>query len=194
MDRARIPTFRENAMELVDDIIARYQSIEQKRIAIRKALKARPDDPWLQDAMMRLMTSQLVKQAATSGIFINYTRTDELFAIELAEGLREAGITPWLDIVDMIDDSDWENGIEQALKSCGLMLAILSPEAQKDGLARMERQRFADMGKLVQPVIHHRCVLDKEFFWLEPVDFSRDFAYGLRQLVRLISATETAQV
>jgi len=47
----------------------------------------------------------------------------------LAEALRNANITAWLDMIDIEDDLDWEGEVRAALDRSGVMIAILSPEA-----------------------------------------------------------------
>lgn len=160
---------------------------EQKRITLQKALNASPNDPRLLQAKARLCSPFFVQEAAVKGVFINYTRADELFTFELASSLIEAGIRVWIDMIDVTVGGDWRSEVTAALNTCGLMISVLSPDALADEEARMERQHFRAAGKLVIPVIARRCDLSGSDFWVKPVDFSRDQAAGLAQLLRIIS-------
>ena len=139
------------------------------------------------------ITLQQFKRAVGAGIFLNYSRSDELFALELTEKLRETGINIWLDMIDVEDDGDWFAEIDAALESKGLMIAILSPEALEEEQLRDERQQFRQCGKFILPVIHEKCELQGLKFHLPFVDFSSDFGRGFLQLSRILTAaTPTA--
>src|SRR5262245_12589599 len=105
--------------------------IEEQRAALYAELAAHPDNPTARQALLRLITVQHLKQSAGQGIFLSYARSDELFAIDLAEDLRAAGLPVWLDATDIADEDDWHAKVSAALESCGLMVAVISPEAQQ---------------------------------------------------------------
>lgn len=132
------------------------------------------------------ITVDSIRKAADDGVFISYSRPDELFALDLALGLHNAGINTWLDTLQVPDDSDWNAAVSAAMKACGLMLAVFSPRALMDRQVVAERERFAASGKLLLPVIHQRCDLSRLGDWLEPIDFSHDFDRGLYMVARLL--------
>lgn len=179
---------RPSASLVVDDVIARYRSVEQKRIALRRALSSRPDDARLLQMREQLTRPPLIRKAAAAGVFISYIRSDELFAVELAEALAEINIDAWLDMFDVENGTDWHSAVSSALQRCGLMLAVMSPESIYDNLVTLERQQFQEAGKLVMPVLYRPCHLGEIGFWLEPVDFTRNFTLGLNNLQRRLQA------
>jgi hypothetical protein len=179
--------YKASANQQVEDAISYYQSPEKRRIALRKALAASPDDARLHQYRLRLTSAKMVAQAMDAGVFLSYSRADELFVIELADHLREVGVQVWLDMMDIEADFDWNFAVQSALTNCGLMIAVLSPDALKDEAARSERRTFFEAGKLVQPVVARRCDLTGVDFWLSPIDFSRDYTVGLHTLLRALS-------
>jgi hypothetical protein len=122
-------------------------------------------------------------------VFINYTRLDEVFAVELAVRLKAVGVGVWLDMFDVSDSGDWRGQVTTALNTCGLMVAILSPRALYDPEARAEREYFHDLGKLVQPVIYRPCRPDLSDYWLKPVDLAGDPAADFDELLTALTIT-----
>lgn len=177
---------RKRATQTLDEAIARFNSPEQKRIAVSKALAKNPDDERLKKRLKRLTGPEAVQDAINSGIYISYNRADELFALDLTDRLSEAGIKVWLDMIEIQDDLDWDEEVQGTLDRCGLMLAILSPEALADEALVNERQQFFQAGKLIVPVIHQHCDWQHLTFWLPRMDFIHDFERGLYTLLNLL--------
>ncbi len=169
-----------------------YKSADNRRIALRNALARKPQDPRLHEVLKQLTGPQHISRALRHGIFINYIRSDELFALELAESLRKSGVKVWLDMVDMDYNHDWYEEINRAMQNCGMMIAIISPASLRNRDAAYERRRFMDAGKLVLPVLREHCEISRMDFWLQPIDFSRDFKtglLGLRQMIQTAAAS-----
>jgi hypothetical protein len=162
-------------------------SVEEQRTEIRQLLALRPADTYLRQALVRLIGPQHVKQAAREGVFISYTRADELFAAQLADDLRTRGISVWLDLVDIPDDADWHEAVTAGLEGCGLMLLILSPAALEDADLKEEYQQFLNAGKIVVPVLHQTCKFESPLIVHQFVDFRHDYKLGLTILGRLLS-------
>jgi predicted transcriptional regulator with HTH domain len=160
--------------------------IEAKRAALYRAYRLNPSDTRLYDALLKLMSPPHSTRAAQNGVFISYVRADELFALDLRESLRAAGVKVWLDMTDVPEDMDWHTAVDQALDRCGLMLLLLSPTALKTGELRAERQQFLDAGKIVVPVLHNHCDLTALNLMHPPVDFRHGYALGLQQLVKIL--------
>jgi hypothetical protein len=177
---------KEKASLVVEDMIARYRSSEQKRVALRRALISRGDDPRLKQLQLQLTRPQLVRQAASRGVYISYIRPDELFAVELADMLRQARIDVWLDMFDVQREGDWHREVTAALERCGLMIAVMSPDALYSEAMRFEREYFHQAGKLIIPVIYRRCDVSELDFWLSPVEFTRDYDLSLQHLQRAL--------
>lgn len=48
-------------------------------------------------------------------IFFSYSRSDSEFVLKLAKDLRDAGVSIWLDQLDIAPGSHWDASIEKAL-------------------------------------------------------------------------------
>lgn len=161
---------------------------EYQRSALRQAMRSHPNDSSLQQAMSKLSTPDQVQRATQAGVFINYARSDEILAVELAIDLREFGVSPWLDVCEVsYPDGDWHEQVNSALKTCGLMITILSPFALNDEDVQTEQRHFWELGKLIQPVIYRRASMTHSPFWLPPIDFRHDYQLALIQLQHLIA-------
>ncbi len=170
----------------VDEMISRFNSPEQKRIALRKALNTRPDDTYLKKGIAQLTSAPEIRRCATQGMYISYTRADELFAFNLREALLGQNLLSWLDMTDVDEEEEWHVAVKNAMRRSGLMLAVMSPSALKDPSVNAEREFFAEQGKLVLPVIHKRCDMSATRYWLMPIDFSHDFDLGIYTLTLLL--------
>lgn len=179
------------ATQEVEAAFARYRSSENKRIALRKALISYPDERRLLMIKEQLTNPQQVIRAAQRGIFINYARMDEVFALELAERLQEHGIFAWLDLLSPDVEDDWYKGVQSALDRCGLMLSIISPNSQSDPITRAERDQFLDQGKLVLPLLKSRLNVKGVDIWLRPIDFIHDFEVGFHNLLNVVTEQQT---
>lgn len=160
---------------------------EQQRRSLRRALTKSPNDPALYEAYNRLTNTRNLQKAVRSGVFISYSRSDEVVAIDLALALRDAGISVWLDSLDIDETQDWRKQVESALEQSGLILAVISPEAMHDQEAILEREYSISAGKLLLPIISESTRLTHTHFWQPPVNCSRNFTLGVQQLLRLIA-------
>jgi len=180
------PNPTHEARQQLDAAISRFQSTDQKRIALRKALQSRPEDAHLNNLFQQLTSADEIKEALSRGIFVNYARSDELFVIDLVERLRQASLHGWVDILDAAIGKDWYGEIKRALQESGFMIAVMSSASLTDPDASVERQKFAELGKLILPIKAGRVDLSEFDFWLDPIDFSRDFEHGLYNLYRTL--------
>ncbi len=128
-----------------------------------------------------------IKQAAQSGIFISYAQADELFAAELTESLRNVGLPVWLDIFDIALDGDWRAEVDNALRRCGVMVVILSPNMLADDEAWHEQWYFTEQQKTVIPVVYQPDHgIDKDFS-IQPINFHKSYRQGLNVLLHLLA-------
>jgi len=166
---------------------------EYQRSALRRAMRVHPSDTSLQRAIMNLSTPRQIRSAIRAGVFINYARADELFAVELSLDLEKIGVTTWLDAFEVsYTPSDWREEVSTGLQSCSLMISILSPASINNEDVQNEQRYFLEMGKLIQPVIYRRNDVTPSPFWLPPIDFSNDYQIGLHQFLHLLEKPTTA--
>lgn len=173
-------------------ISTQTRTVEQKRSMLRKALVSRPNDPRIREALQETLTPPFIQRAAGRGVFISYHRSDEIFALDLDTGLRNAGVRVWMDTIDIAEGADWRTQVIAALRGCGAMLLILSKEMVTDTEAANEYQYFVDTGKIVIPALFETCDFGRFNLAIPPVDFRRDSEMAMRQLIRMLTPEATS--
>lgn len=169
--------------------------MEERRAILRKALLRNPENQEIKQAMIRTLGLSHVKKAAQRGVFMSYNRNDELFALDLDQDLRAVGIRVWLDVIDISPSMDWQSAVTTALRDCGVMLVILSPDSVADETAQAERAHFINSGKIIIPLLYQSCDLRSiEDIFVPPVDFRQSYQRGLQQLLRILSSPDEASV
>jgi len=173
----------------------RSVQMEQRRMILRKALQRNPGSHDVKQALIRTLELPHLKRAAERGVFISYHRNDELFALELDQDLRSAGVKAWLDVIDIPDAEDWHGAVQRALRECGVMLFVLSPDSVADKEAQLEREHFIEAGKVIIPLLYQTCNLATvELVFVPPVDFRHDYQVGLAQLRNMLTSSGKVSV
>jgi TIR domain len=89
--------------------------------------------------------------------FISYSNSDAAFALKLANDLKSAGASVWLDKLDLIAGEPWNLAVEQALKRCPRMLVILSRASVQRENVLNEVSFALDKQKTVVPILYQEC-------------------------------------
>lgn len=116
-------------------------------------------------------------------LFISYSRRDGDFALKLAQDLRSAGVDIWLDQLDIPPGSRWDREVDQALRTCGRLLLILSPESAGSENVMDEVAVAMHEGKPVVPVRHRPCEVPLRLMRLQHIDFTQNYDKGLNALL-----------
>jgi photosystem II stability/assembly factor-like uncharacterized protein len=124
--------------------------------------------------------------------FFSYCREDSDFALRLAEDLKAAGASVWLDQLDIVPGQRWDRAVEDALANCPRMLVILSP-ASVNSTNVMDEVSFAlEEKKTVIPVIYKDCTVPFRLRRVQYVDFRQDYARGLKELLKTLAPEQRA--
>ncbi len=162
--------------------------VEEKRAALRQVLyQQEPAPPRVTEMLQKLMTPDYVRQAAHHGVFMSYSRVDELFAINLTENLQASGVPVWLDVKEIHEDEHWHHIVQDALHHCGVMLSLLSPASLYDDAIFEEWEAFIAEGKILIPLVCADWDGPINPVWYPPIDFRHDYDNGLYQLLFLLS-------
>lgn len=87
-------------------------------------------------------------------VFISYARKDgAAFAQRLQEDLKEQGFDAWLDTQRIRGGRVWSTEIEEAIKLCSVMIALMSPGSYVSEICRSEQLLALDRGNRVIPVL-----------------------------------------
>ena len=169
-------------------------TISKRRLMLYKAIQEFPDNQRIRNALINTYNSKQIQISAINGVFINYNRSDELFALELDTHLRKARINVWMDQIDIHPDEDWDYAISNATNRSGVMILVLSPNAIEDTALQQEAVKFLESGKVVIPIIHQPCEYASLELILPPIDFSDDFDKGLQFLLKGLKVESAVNV
>jgi tetratricopeptide (TPR) repeat protein len=116
-------------------------------------------------------------------VFVSYAREDAAFAQRLAAGLRERGLDVWID-TNLRAGTRWDREVHEAIRACGRMVVVLSPRSVESTEVPREWSFALDDGDLVVPILYEPCEVPYRLRLHQHVDFTRDYAAALEQLVR----------
>lgn len=117
-------------------------------------------------------------------IFISYSRRDKQFATRLAQSLTNNGADVWIDMEDIPAGVKWSTAIQQGLKTCDIMLVIVSPDSMQSTNVEDEWQYYLDRGKPILPILWRPADMHFQINRIQYIDFhSQNYETALRQLV-----------
>jgi outer membrane protein assembly factor BamB len=97
------------------------------------------------------LEGRILRGGGPMQLFVSYARTDRPKAESLAQRLRQAGITVWLD-TDLIGGQEWWDRILDQLRSCDAVVAAVSKASIKSQACRAEREYATKLGKPILPL------------------------------------------
>ena len=124
--------------------------------------------------------------------FISYSRADAEFALKLANDMRAAGINIWLDQLDIPPGARWDRAVEDALKTSGRILVVLSPTSSSSENVLDEIGLAFDQSKPIVPVLSKPCDIPMRLRRLQYIDFTKDYDQGLRTLLTVMKLPITS--
>ncbi len=142
------------------------------------------DTPWqtvraeslaFSEGCERSTASELRGLGESLQLFISYARPDRPNVDPLAQRLRQAGNSVWLD-TDLSGGQVWWDKILDQLRQCDALLAIVSRASLKSQACTIERQYAMRLGKPVLPLAIDSldsAVLPSDIARLQIIDYSR---------------------
>lgn len=118
--------------------------------------------------------------------FFSYSRSDESFALRLAQDLRQAGIPVWFDQLDIPAGRRWDTEIQKALGAADSLLVVLSPSSVASENVMDEVSYALDQNKHVIPVLHQPCDVPLRIRRLQYIDFTTNYESGLTHLLQVL--------
>ncbi len=116
-------------------------------------------------------------------IFISYSRTDEVFARQLATSLSQLGANVWIDIEDIPSGMKWSRAIQEGLDVSDVLLVVISPDSMNSHNVEDEWQYYLDQKKSIIPLLLTPTKLHFQLSRIQYVDFHRQpYDKSLRQL------------
>ena len=167
------------------------ETIEEKRAALYNTMLLIPDNKRVVQAYQDTLRPAHIQAAAEQGAFMCYSRSDELFAVEMAERIKERNLPVWIDMLDVPIDADWNDAISDALDRCGVMLLVLSPGSVNGEDTRAEVAHVLQMGKPVVPLLYQDCDYKPLNLVHPAIDFRENALSGLRMVFALLGILQT---
>ena len=120
--------------------------------------------------------------------FVSYARSDSEFALRLGRDLKSAGVSVWLDQLDIPLGERWDKAVQNALVRCDRMVVILSPAAVESDNVMDEVAYVLKKRKPVIPVLHLSCDVPYQLDRLQRADFLLNYEVGLASLLGTLGA------
>jgi TIR domain/Family of unknown function (DUF5670) len=120
-------------------------------------------------------------QAVTA--FVSYSREDSEFVLRLAQDLKAADASIWLDQLDIPPGKPWDDAIEDALKNATYILVILSPHAVRSKNVKDEIDFGLRASKTIIPVLYIECDIPLRLGRTQHIDFRPNYASGIATLI-----------
>ena len=88
-----------------------------------------------------------------SHIFISYSTQNSAYAVKLADKLRDEGFNVWIDNAKLRSGQNWWEEIVYALRECGAIIAVMTPEAKASKWVQREVALADNWNKPAFPVL-----------------------------------------
>jgi DNA segregation ATPase FtsK/SpoIIIE, S-DNA-T family len=116
--------------------------------------------------------------------FISYSRDDSEFVLRLAEDLKAAGASVWLDRMDIEPGHRWDKSIEIALEAADRILLILSPSSVNSDNVMDEVNFALEENKIITPVLYKDCKIPFRLRRIYHIDVRTDYGQGFDALLK----------
>jgi len=133
---------------------------------------------------------QLPAAAEPHTCFLSYSRSDEEFAVRLANDLQALGVAMWVDRFNIRPSEHWDRAIERAIRACQKMVVILSPRSVTSENVADEISLAIDAGKSVIPVMIEPCTLPLRLTRRHLIDATAGYDSALQQCYAEIDSEE----
>lgn len=104
--------------------------------------------------------------------FISHSKKDGDFAELLKLKLESEGHKGWIDIDRLSPGVDWRTGIDDAIRSCTGIIAVMSPDGRKSEYVTYEWAFAWGSGKRIIPIMLHQTSLHPRLATLQFLDFT----------------------
>ncbi len=128
-----------------------------------------------------------------TSIFLSHNKEDKEFVRRLAQDLRRAGITAWLDEAEIKPADSIIDKIEEGLKDSKYLAVILSPASVNSSWVKRElrtilHQQITLNNKIVIPLLYKHCEIPQFLIDILYIDFTdtNNYSFAMRQLLHLL--------
>jgi hypothetical protein len=126
-------------------------------------------------------------------IFFSYSRADgSVFALRLAQDLKQKGFDVWIDQEDIKAGAEWDREIEKALEDCNCVLFLETEKSVVSNHVLDEVYYALEQKKKVIPLIYVDAKTPFRLNRLQHIDFTKDYHTGLALLMKELESAEQA--
>lgn len=115
--------------------------------------------------------------------FLSYSRADADVALRLANDLRRAGASIWVDQLDIKPSDRWDRAVEAGLRESAGVVLVMSPRSVASENVLDEISVALDAGKHVVPVLVEACQAPLRLARVQFIDATRDYDAALESCV-----------
>jgi hypothetical protein len=124
---------------------------------------------------------------ASKHVFVSYAREDRDFAHELKRLLQGSRVSAWQDTLNIRVGYNWQDEIDNALRSASVVIVIMSPHATRSQFVTYEWAFAIGAGVRVIPVLLRPTTLHPKLATIQFVDFTKRKAWvRLRQALPFV--------
>ena len=127
-----------------------------------------------------------------ANVFISYSREDAGVARDLYERIAALGHTPWMDLLDVPAGANWSDETDEALRSAGAIVGLLSPAGLRSERARNEWDWAVANGQRLVLILVEPCEIPFHYASCDCIDFTSDQATALVGLAQALAAATAA--
>lgn len=84
-------------------------------------------------------------------VFISHSRVNSSWAFQLSEELRKRDVDTWLDVRDLTNGAQWDQGVISAIQSAIGFVFVIGPEGPNDRWQTFEWQQVVDHEYYLDP-------------------------------------------
>lgn len=88
--------------------------------------------------MSVVLSHELARRRQARHVFIIYARNDLEIARKLARLMKEVGLSPWLDVDELVPGQVWKRAVLKALEESSVAVILVSKNIEKSGFVREE--------------------------------------------------------
>jgi hypothetical protein len=145
-----------------------------------------------------LLKSMYLKAAketvmAKETYFFSYSRKDTSFVKKLAIDLKKEGCNVWLDQLDIVPGSAWDDAIQKALNQAYGVLAIMSVTSTKSTNVMDEISYAIGQGKRIIPLVIDDCEVPFRLARLQYIDFTGNYDSAFANLLQTLNPGLTSK-
>jgi hypothetical protein len=126
-----------------------------------------------------------------ASVFLSHSSADKPFVYRLAQDLKSMGHQIWLDEWELRVGQHFISKMDEGTRRADYVILVLTPESVSSGWVEREwnaayRSEIDQDRLVVLPVLVRPCTIPTELQTKKYADFTKDYATGLGQLIKVL--------